>query len=531
MDDLFSAPTATDPMAAGGAPLAARFRPRTLEDYVGQSHLLAPGKPLRRLIEADRLASLILFGPPGAGKTSLAEVIARRTKCHFERLNGVEASVADLRGVLGAAIARQTVSGRRTVLFIDEIHRFNKAQQDVLLPDVEAGSVRLIGATTHNPSFYINGPLVSRSQIFQLEPLSAAELSDLIDRALHDPERGLGQMRLDLKPEARAHLIDTSEGDARRVLNGLEIAALTTSANAGGLVVIDTAAIEECVQKKRVLYDRDEDQHYDTISAFIKSVRGSDPDAALYWLAKMIEAGEDPRFIARRLVILASEDIGLADPQGLVVAVAAHHAVEFIGMPEGRIVLAEATLYLACAAKSNSSVLGISQAMAAIQTDQVVPVPKHLRDSHYAGAKKLGHGNDYQYSHDFPSAISPQSYGIPAGRFYAPTEHGYEARIPRQAGGMEEIAGAKRRSGQLTKSQLEPAGDKGRKVPSIFGRQPCTTQHRRGRDKAVHTILPLSPRPIVEVGRPLRLVRAKRRNMGSNNDFGAAKLIGDEWPR
>ena len=368
MDDLFADPTSTpnaaDPKA--NAPLAARFRPRTLDEYVGQSHLLAPGKPLRRLIEADRLASLILFGPPGVGKTSLAEVIARRTECHFERLNGVESSVADLRRVLGAASTRQKAGGRRTVLFIDEIHRFNKAQQDVLLPDVEAGSVRLIGATTHNPSFYINGPLVSRSQIFQLEPLTKEELSDLIDRALGDPERGLGRLKVELLPPARAHLIATSEGDARRVLNGLELAALTTPPNEKGIVLLDAATIEECVQKKRVLYDRDEDQHYDTISAFIKSVRGSDPDAALYWLAKMIEAGEDPRFIARRLVILASEDIGLADPQGLVVAVAAHHAVEFIGMPEGRIPLAEATLYLACAPKSNSSVTGISEAMSAV---------------------------------------------------------------------------------------------------------------------------------------------------------------------
>jgi putative ATPase len=434
MHDLFAtpAPSASDagePKISSHSPLAARFRPRTLEEYVGQSHLLAPGKPLRRLIEADRLTSLILFGPPGAGKTSLAEVIARRTKCHFERLNGVEATVADLRRVLAAAITRLQVNGRRTVLFIDEIHRFNKAQQDVLLPDVEAGSVKLIGATTHNPSFYINGPLVSRSQIFQLEPLGPEELSGLIDLALADPERGLGNLRVQLSPEARAHLIATSEGDARRALNGLEIAALTTPPDAAGLVSLDAAVIEECVQKKRVLYDRDEDQHYDTISAFIKSVRGSDPDAALYWLAKMIEAGEDPRFIARRLVILASEDIGLADPQGLVIAVAAHHAVEFIGMPEGKIPLAEATLYLACAAKSNSSVMGIGHALGAVQKNELVQVPRHLRDAHYAGAKKLGHGEGYQYSHDFPGAIAPQGYGIEPGRFYQPTDHGYEAKI------------------------------------------------------------------------------------------------------
>jgi putative ATPase len=446
MDDLFGATTTTGEGEGGNAPaqapLAARFRPRTLEEYVGQTHLLGPGKPLRRLIEADRLTSLILFGPPGVGKTSLAEVIARRTACHFERLNGVEAAVADLRRVLAAATTRLKANGRRTVLFVDEIHRFNKAQQDVLLPDVEVGSVRLIGATTHNPSFYINGPLVSRSQIFQLEPLSAGELSGLIDAALSDAERGLGALPVRLSDEARAHLIATSEGDARRALNGLEIAALTTPPDDSGIVQIDAATIEECVQKKRVLYDRDEDQHYDTISAFIKSVRGSDPDAALYWLAKMIEAGEDPRFIARRLVILASEDIGLADPQGLVVAVAAHHAVEFIGMPEGRIPLAEATLYLACAPKSNSSIIGIGQAMSAVQKNEVVQVPKHLRDAHYAGAKKLGHGEGYQYSHDFPQAISPQRFGIEPGRFFQPTDHGYEAKIKARLAEWEKLRAA-----------------------------------------------------------------------------------------
>jgi len=440
MDDLFTSESAE---AAGSlspnAPLAARFRPRTLEEFIGQAHLLAPGKPLRRLIEADRLTSVILFGPPGVGKTSLAEVIARRTKCHFERLNGVEAAVADLRRVLAGAVTRMKVSGKRTVLFIDEIHRFNKAQQDVLLPDVEAGSVRLIGATTHNPSFYINGPLVSRSQIFQLEPLSSDEISTLIDAALADPERGLGKLKVDLTPEARAHLIATSEGDARRALNGIEIAALTTPPDAGGVAHIDVATIEECVQKKRVLYDKDEDQHYDTISAFIKSVRGSDPDSALYWLAKMVEAGEDPRFIARRLIILASEDIGLADPQGLVVAVAALHAVEFIGMPEGKIPLAEATLYLACAAKSNSAVAGIGTALEAVQQGEVVQVPLHLRDAHYPGAKRLGHGEGYQYSHDFPGAIAPQRYGIESGRFFQPTDHGYEAKIKARLAEWEKL--------------------------------------------------------------------------------------------
>ncbi|HEX4141564.1 MAG TPA: replication-associated recombination protein A [Candidatus Methylacidiphilales bacterium] len=441
MDDLFGGSEAesTGRTVSANAPLAARFRPRVLEEYIGQSHLLAPGKPLRRLIEADRLQSLILFGPPGVGKTSLAEVIARRTEAHFERLNGVEGTVADLRRVLGAAVTRMKASGKRTVLFIDEIHRFNKAQQDVLLPDVEAGSVRLIGATTHNPSFYVNGPLVSRSQIFQLEPLTSADLSTLIDAALADPERGLGKLKIELASDARKHLIAVAEGDARRALNGLEIAALTTPADAKGVVRIDAATIEECVQKKRVLYDKDEDQHYDTISAFIKSVRGSDPDSALYWLAKMIEAGEDPRFIARRLIILASEDIGLADPMGIIVAVSAMQAVEFMGMPEGQITLANATLYLACAAKSNSSVIGIGEARAAVQKGELVEVPKHLRDAHYAGAERLGHGKGYQYSHDYAGGIAPQRYGVEAGRFFHPTDFGYEAKIKARLAEWEKL--------------------------------------------------------------------------------------------
>jgi putative ATPase len=433
-EDLF----APDPSASGGspsvpgrnAPLAARFRPRTLEEYAGQEHLLGPGKPLRRLIESDRLTSLILFGPPGVGKTSLAEVIARRTECRFERLNAVESSVADLRRVLAASAMRLRSSGQRTLLFIDEIHRFNKSQQDALLPDVESGTVRLIGATTHNPSFYINGPLVSRSQIFQLEPLTEEAIERLIDSALHDTERGLGKWNAVLADDARRHLVFTSEGDARRALNGLELAVLTTPPDKEGRITLSLADIEACVQKKRVLYDRDEDQHYDTISAFIKSVRGSDPDAAIYWLAKMIEAGEDPRFIARRLVILSSEDIGLADPRGIMVAVAAEQAVEFIGMPEGRIPLAEATIYLATALKSNSAITAIDAALETVRKESQVAVPKHLRDTHYKGAEKLGHGIDYQYSHDFPGGISPdQNYGIEAGKFYKPSDRGAEKFI------------------------------------------------------------------------------------------------------
>jgi putative ATPase len=434
--DLFDQPGAEDasneagkPPVSDRSPLAARLRPRALDEIAGQEHLLAPGKPLRRLIEADRLSSILLFGPPGIGKTSLAEVIAATTKSRFERLNAVEATVASLRQALAAAVRRFKQGGQRTLLFIDEIHRFNKAQQDVLLPDVESGAVCLIGATTHNPSFYVNGPLVSRSQVFALEPLSGESLSTLIDRALADPERGLGKRRIDLHADARAHLVKVSEGDARRLLNGLELAALSTSPDAEGTVHIDLTAMEESIQRKVPIYDKDEDQHYDTISAFIKSVRGSDPDSALYWLAKMLVAGEDPRFIARRLVILSAEDIGMADPRAISVAVAAQQAFEFLGMPEGRIPLAEATVYLATAPKSNASYVGLDAAMDAVRKEGTVHIPKALRDAHYKGAAKLGHGQGYQYSHDFPDAIAAQDFGVAPGTFYTPTGRGYEKMV------------------------------------------------------------------------------------------------------
>jgi putative ATPase len=437
MDDLFSSEEVVS--HPGQQPLAARFRPRSLEDYVGQEHLLGPGKPLRRLIEADRLTSLILFGPPGVGKTSLAEIIALSTRCQFERMNAVESGVHEVRAALSRAGQRLKASGRQTLLFIDEIHRFSKSQQDALLPDVEKGTVRLIGATTHNPSFYINGPLVSRSQIFQLEPLQESDLRKLIQRVLMDTTLGLGAWKVRLEPEAEHHLIATSEGDARRVLNGLEIAALTTPANAEGEVVVTAGVMAECIQRKVVLYDRNEDEHYDTISAFIKSVRGSDPDSALYWLAKMVEAGEDPRFIARRLVILAAEDIGLADPRGIMVAVAAHQAVEFIGMPEGRIPLAEATLYLATAPKSNSSILAIDEALGAVKKESTVAVPRMLRDAHYAGAKQLGHGAGYEYSHDAPGGFSGQTFGVQPGLFYHPTDRGYEKQVAERLAQWEKL--------------------------------------------------------------------------------------------
>ena len=410
-------------------PLAARMRPRTLAEYVGQGHILAPGKLLRRAIEADRIQSLIFFGPPGTGKTSLAQIIANQTRSRFERLSGVESNVADMRRVLGTAANRLANSGATTLLFIDEIHRFNKSQQDTLLPDVENGTVRLIGATTHNPFFFVNSPLVSRSQIFELQPISLAETAQLIQRALDDGERGLGHLNCEAAPEVVEHLARVSDGDARKALNSLEIAALTTPPDDDGTVRITLQIAEDCIQKKVVVYDGDEDAHYDTISAFIKSMRGSDVDATLYWLAKMIHAGEDPRFIARRIVIHAAEDVGLADPMALVLANAAFQAAEFIGWPEARIPIAEAAIYIAGANKSNSVIKAIDAALADVRSGKTIPVPPHLKDSHYAGAAKLGHGEGYKYSHDFPGHFVAQDYLGAARRFYEPTEQGAEKKI------------------------------------------------------------------------------------------------------
>lgn len=433
MSDLFSTPAASASKPSPSEPLASRLRPRSLEEIAGQQHILAPGKLLRRAIESDRFASLIFYGPPGTGKTTLANVIARTTGSRFESLNGVESNVAEIRAKIEQARTWRDLRGETTILFIDEIHRFNKAQQDVLLPHIERGTVRFIGATTHNPFFYVNSPLVSRSQIFQLEPVASPDIVAVLERALADAERGLGAMRVTAEPEALAHLADKSDGDVRKALTALELAALTTPPDSDGVIRLTLAVAEESIQKKAVVYDADGDVHYDTASAFIKSIRGSDPDAALYWLAKMLHAGEDPRFIARRLVISASEDIGLADSGALRVALDALHAFEFVGMPEGRIPLAHATVYLATAPKSNRAYEALGKAMADIEQGRTLAVPPHLRTK---TRKKLaaasGESEDalrYFYSHDFEGAYVPQAY-LPEGRtYYEPGEEGLEKRI------------------------------------------------------------------------------------------------------
>jgi len=417
------------PITERDAPLATRMRPRTLKEYCGQDHILGPGKMLRRAIEADRISSLLLYGPPGTGKTTLAQVIAGATKSRFERLSGVESNVADIRRIVASANVRRSHSGEKTILFVDEIHRFNKAQQDVLLPEVESGVLRLIGATTQNPFFSINSALLSRSQIFELKPLPEKDLVHLIDRALGDVERGLGSRRIVIDPDAATFLAKLSDGDARKCLNALEIAALTSPTDSDDLTRIDLAAAQESIQKKAVVYDGTGDGHYDTISAFIKSIRGSDPDAAIYWLAKMLHVGEEIRFITRRLVICASEDIGMADSNALLVAQAAAQAVEFIGLPEANLLLAHATVYLATAPKSNSCTIAIGKASQEIRDGRTLAVPTHLRDGHYKGSERLGHGKGYLFSHDFEGSYVPQAY-LPEGRrYYEPTENGLEKRI------------------------------------------------------------------------------------------------------
>jgi putative ATPase len=399
-------------------PLAYRMCPRNLDEYVGQRHILGQGKLLRRAIEADRIISIIFYGPPGTGKTALARIITEKTKAHFEWLNAATIGLDEIRKVIQQAKLRKA-KGIKTIVFLDEIHRFNKLQQDALLPDVEEGNITLISATVENPFFYVNSALLSRSQIFELKPLSEDDILNILHNALKDKERGLGNLNLIIDESALRHLARMSDGDARKALSALEIAALTTNPDSNGQIIITIEIAEESIQKKVVFYDKKGDQHYDTISAFIKSMRGSDPDAAIYYLAKMIYAGEDPRFIARRIVICASEDVGNADPMALVVAVSALRAVEFIGMPEGKIPLAQATIYVAKAPKSNAGYTAIEAALKDMSNEETMEVPDHLKDSHYPGAKKLGHGTGYKYPHDFGGYVE-QDYLKKKKKYYNP---------------------------------------------------------------------------------------------------------------
>src|SRR5512138_3338378 len=413
------------------APLAARMRPRTLDEYVGQEHIVGPGKLLRRAIEADRLfSSIILWGPPGTGKTTLAQVIANTTRSHFVTISAILAGKAELRELVEAALERRRLHNERTILFVDEVHRWNKAQQDALLPHVENGTLTLIGATTENPFFEVIGALISRSRVFQLRNLNQDETGILIDRALMDKERGYGNKPIVLDADARAHLVEVASGDARNALNALELAVESTPPSQDGKIHITLEVAQESIQRRAVLYDKDGDAHYDTISAFIKSVRGSDPDAALYWLAKMIYAGEDPRFIIRRLIILAGEDIGLADPMGLVVTASAAQAFDYIGLPEGIYPIVEATLYLSTAPKSNSAG-AYFKAMKKIEEEGQVSVPRHLMDGN-RDAAALGHGKDYVYPHEQEGHFTPQQYlpkRLLGTYFYQPSEEGYESQV------------------------------------------------------------------------------------------------------
>ncbi len=416
-----------------GAPLAERMRPRRIEEFVGQEQLLGEGRILHRAIEEDRIGSMILWGPPGSGKTTLAGIIAKRTSAVFRQLSAVNAGVSDIRRVTEEA-AQLKSEGQRTILFVDEIHRFNKAQQDAILPHVENGTVVLIGATTENPYFEVNRALVSRSRVLRLEPLSDEKVKTLLRRAISDKERGLGDLKPEVTEEALDHLARVANGDARSALNALELAVLNVEPEPDGKRRVTLEVAAEAVQQKALGYDRQGDNHYDTVSAWIKSMRGSDPDAALYWLARMIAAGEDPRFIARRLLIHAAEDVGLADPQALVVASAAAQAVDWVGMPEARIPLAQATIYITCAPKSNTAYAAISKALDSVKKERYNGVPPHLRDAHYSGAEKLGHGKGYLYPHDHPGGWVAQQYlpsGINGG-FYRPADRGYELEIRRR---------------------------------------------------------------------------------------------------
>ncbi|MEN6582304.1 MAG: replication-associated recombination protein A [Armatimonadota bacterium] len=427
MADLLKQPISPD------QPLAARMRSRTMDEFVGQEQIIGPGTLLRRAIERDELPSMIFWGPAGCGKSTLASVIANTTRAHFENFSAVTSGVPELRKVIQRAKEQRQVNDRRTILFVDEIHRFNKAQQDALLPHVENGTVVLIGATTENPYFEVNSPLLSRARILRFEPLTDEQITGILKRTLDDKERGLGNENVAVEDDALAHVVNVAEGDARNALNALEAAVATAVPDPEtGAKQVSVEIAEQAVQKRVLRYDKNGDNHYDTISAYIKSMRGSDPDAAVYWLARMLAAGEDPKFVARRLVIAAAEDVGNADPMALVVANAAAQAVQFVGMPEAQIPLAQATIYLACAPKSNASYVAINRANKDITERKGPPIPRHLRDAGYPGAKALGHGKNYKYPHDFPGHYIDQEYlppGAASGPYYEPTEHGHEAKF------------------------------------------------------------------------------------------------------
>ena len=414
------------------SPLASRMRPVSLDEVVGQKHIVGKDKLLYRAIQADQLGSIIFYGPPGTGKTTLAKVIAHTTSANFQQINATVAGKKDMEEVVKEAKDALGMYGKKTILFVDEIHRFNKSQQDYLLPFVEDGTLILIGATTENPYFEVNGALISRSQIFELKPLEKEDIKELLSRAVCDQERGMGSYQAVVEEDALEFLADVANGDARAALNAMELGILTTERGSDGKIHINLSVAEECIQKRVVRYDKDGDNHYDTISAFIKSMRGSDPDAAVYYLARMLYAGEDIKFIARRIMICAAEDVGNADPQALTVAVSAAQAVERIGMPEAQIILSQAVLYVAAAPKSNSAVMAISEAMEAVKTGKTMPVPVHLQDKHYKGAEKLGHGAGYRYPHDYPNHYTKQQYlpdGMEGRCFYHPSDQGYEKTI------------------------------------------------------------------------------------------------------
>ena len=414
------------------SPLASRLRPTTLDEVVGQKHIIGKDKLLYRAIQADQLGSIIFYGPPGTGKTTMAKVIANTTKANFRQINATVAGKKDMEEVVKEAKDNLGMYGKKTILFVDEIHRFNKSQQDYLLPIVEDGTLILIGATTENPYFEVNGALISRSRIFELKALEKEDIKELLHRAIYDKEKGMGSYQAEIDDDAMEFLADISNGDARAALNAIELGILTTERSGDGKIHINMDVAQECIQKRVVRYDKNGDNHYDTISAFIKSMRGSDPDAAVYYLARMLYAGEDIKFIARRIMICASEDVGNADPMALTVAVSAAQAVERIGMPEAQIILSQAVLYVATAPKSNSAVMAVSAAMDAVKNGRTMPVPVHLQDKHYKGAEKLGHGAGYRYPHDYPNHYIKQQYlpdGMEDTTFYEPSDNGHEAEI------------------------------------------------------------------------------------------------------